>query len=85
MFEIDSKVLSDALDTLSIFSNEFGELVSHCRSLLLSRNNFVVSYVRRQANKVAHSIAIASLFHYSLHIFYDVPINFYPLIMHEMN
>ena len=62
MFETDSKVLSDALHTTSTLANEFGDLVSHCRSLLVSRNDFFVSCVRRQANKViAHSIARASL------------------------
>jgi hypothetical protein len=57
MFETDSEVLSNTLNTTSTVTNEFGDLVSHCRSLLLSRNNFEVSYVRRKTNKVVHSIA----------------------------
>lgn len=85
MFETDSKVLSDALHTTSTLANEFGDLVSHCISLLVSRNDFVVSYVRRQANKVAHSIARASLSNPSPHIFRDVPTTLYSLIMNEMN
>jgi len=85
MFETDSKVLFDALHTTSTLANEFGDLVSHCRSLLLSRNDFVVSYVRRQANKVAHSIARASLSNPSPNIFCDVLTTLYPFIMNEMN
>jgi len=32
MFEIDSKVLSNTFDTTFTVANEFGDLVSHCRS-----------------------------------------------------
>jgi len=63
LFETDSKVLFDAFASTTTPTNEFGDLVSQCRSLLLIRPNFVVSYVRRQANRVAHSIVRASLSH----------------------
>jgi len=59
--ETNSKILSDALATNNSPINEFSDLVSQCRSLLLNRNDFVVSYVRRQANKIACSISKASL------------------------
>lgn len=63
MFKTDSKILSDAIATTTIPINEFGDLVTQCRRLLLNRPDFVVSYVRRQANRVAHSIVRASLSH----------------------
>ena len=85
MFEIDSNVLSDALDTISTLSNEFDDLVSHCRSLLLFRNDFVVLCSRRQTNNVVRSIASASLSHHIPHILHDVPTTLYPLIINEMN
>ncbi|XP_024636515.1 uncharacterized protein [Medicago truncatula] len=85
MFETDSKILSDAIAAATIPINEFGDLVTHCRRLLLSRPDFVVSYVRRQANRVAHNIARASLSHPSPHIFHHVTPTLYPLIFNEMN
>jgi len=63
VFETDSKILFDALSITTTLINEFGDLVTQCRSLLLNRPNFVVSYVRKQANRVAHSIARTSLSH----------------------
>jgi len=65
LFETDSKILSDTPATNNSPINEFGDLVSQCRSLLLNINDFVVSYVRRQTNKVPYSIIRASLSHIS--------------------
>lgn len=42
------------------------------QSLLFDRPNFAMSYVRRQANCVAHSIAKASLSHPSPLIFHHL-------------
>lgn len=61
LFETDSKILSDAINSNFTPSNEFGDLVIQCKSLLLDRPDFVVPYIKRQANGVAHSIARASL------------------------
>ena len=85
MFETDSKILSDALATTNTSINEFSDLVTQCRSLLLNRPDFVVSYVRRQSNRFTHSIARASLSHPSPHIFHHVTCTLYPLIFNEMN
>jgi len=85
MFETDSKILFDAIASTTTPINEFGDLVTHCRSLLRNRLDFVVSYVRRQANRVAHSIARASLSHPNPHIFHHVTPTLYPLIFNEMS
>jgi len=45
MFETDSKILFDVIATTTTPINEFGDLVTQCRSLLLNRPDFVVSYV----------------------------------------
>jgi ribonuclease HI len=84
IFETDCKTIPDALSVNNIPENEFGDLIFQCKSLLLNRPDFVVSYVRRQANRVAHSIARASLCHPSPHIFNVVPSTLYSLIMNEM-
>jgi len=71
LFEIDSEILSNVATNNSPM-NEFGHLVSQCRSLLINRNDFAISYVRRQANKIAHSIARTSLSHPKPHVFRHV-------------
>lgn len=65
--------------------NVFRDLVFQRRSLLLNRNDFIVSYFWRQTNKVTHSIASASLSHPNPHIFHDVTTSLYMLIWNEMN
>ncbi|XP_024629881.1 uncharacterized protein [Medicago truncatula] len=57
-FVTDCKTLVDALATNSNPPNEFGDLISQCRSLLLTSPDFVVSHIRRQANSVAHNISV---------------------------
>jgi len=51
-FETDCKTIPDALSLNNIPQNEFGDLISQRKSLLLNKPDFVVSYVRRQANRV---------------------------------
>jgi ribonuclease HI len=83
-FETDSKTLADALSARNILSNEFGDLVFECKSLLYSNSDYVVSFVRRQANKVAHNIARVALSHPSPHTFQEASSTLYPLIFNEM-
>jgi len=67
--ETDNKTLMDALSAHNVPLNEFCDLVSECKSLLCSNSDYVVSFVMRQANKVAYSIVRAALSHYSLILF----------------
>jgi ribonuclease HI len=83
-FETDSKLLVDLLGNTNPPLNEIGDLVSECRTLLLSNPDYVVSFVRRQANRVAHNIARAALSNPSPHVFHDVPTSLYSLFMNEM-
>jgi len=84
MFETDSKILVDLLKSTNPPINEIGDLVSECKTLLLSNPDYVVSFVRKQANKVAHSIARATLSHPSPHVFREAPTTLYSLILNEM-
>jgi hypothetical protein len=45
---------------------EFGAIIDKCRNLLALNKYCSISYVRRQANRVAHELAQASRFHASL-------------------
>jgi len=83
-FKTDSKTMVDALLARNIPSNEFGDLVFECKSLLNSNLDYVVSFVWRQANKVAHNIARAALSHPNPHTFQEASSTLYPLIFNEM-
>jgi len=83
-FETDSKTLVDAISARNITLNEFGDLVFECKSLLYSNPDYIMSSVRRQANKVAHNVARAALSHPSPHAFRDVSPTLYHLIFNEM-
>ena len=85
IFESDRKLLIDTINSNSTPNNEFGDIISRCKDLLSSRNNFIVSYVTRQANMIAHNIARASLSHPSPHIFHEVSSTLYLLFCNEMN
>jgi ribonuclease HI len=83
-FETDSKLLVDLLGNTNILLNEIGDVVSECKTLLLSNPDYVVSFARRQANSVAHNIARTALSNPSPHVFYDVRTTLYSLFMNEM-
>jgi ribonuclease HI len=63
LFETDSRLVVTTLNTSNIPLNEFGNLVIQCKILLLNNPDFIVSFVRRQTNKVAYSIARVALSH----------------------
>ncbi|XVF75621.1 hypothetical protein PTKIN_Ptkin13bG0201400 [Pterospermum kingtungense] len=60
-FEYDAKYVIDALGSSTQDSSEFGMLVADCRSLPAEEEGFLVTFVMRQANEMAH--ALARLFH----------------------
>ena len=84
-FETDCKPVADALSLPTTQNSELGDIISQCKSLIANNSDYVVLFVRRQANKVAHSIAKASLSNPSPYVCHDVPFNLYSLIMNEMN
>lgn len=68
-----SVIVTNALNTSTTLTNEFGDLVSYCKSFLLSRNDYVLSYIKKQINMVAHNLVRVSLSHSNPCILHDVP------------
>jgi ribonuclease HI len=60
IFESDSKLVVDAISSCQAGVSDFSILISHIQALLRLNNYFEVKYVKRQANKVAHSLARAA-------------------------
>lgn len=57
IFESDSLNVVNAMTKNIPYMSEVGYIFDDCRSILRRRFDFMVQHVRRQANKVAHSIA----------------------------
>jgi len=84
-FETNCMTFANTIHSTSTHLNEAGDIISQCRGLLFTNTDFKVSYIRRQVNRVAHSIARASLSHPSPHLFYSVPSTLYSLFLNEMH
>jgi len=72
-FETDSKIMAD-----SIYKGEgisdFMAIIHDCRYLLMTDlMNSDVSFIRRQANGVAHNLAMEALTHASLQVHLNIP------------
>jgi ribonuclease HI len=59
--ETDSKSLVDAIHHLHVGSSEFSLLVCQIKNVLFANPNFMVRFVKRQANIVAHTLAMAAI------------------------
>lgn len=68
----DSKSLMYAFKVNNVPLNEFDDIVSECKSLLISDFDIEVSFVWRQINKIAYSIVKPSLSDLSPHTFQNI-------------
>jgi hypothetical protein len=84
VFEIDCQLVVNVVLSNSPYVNELGSLLSNCRTLLFSNATYVLAYVRRQANRVAHNLARASILHASPSIFNHPPYCIDSIILDEM-
>lgn len=84
IFESDCKLFVDTINSNSTPNNEFGDIISRCKNLL-SRNNFIVSYVRRQTNRIVYNIARVTLFHPNPIFFMKYHLHLYLLFFNKMN
>ncbi|XP_024630813.1 uncharacterized protein [Medicago truncatula] len=72
-FETDSKIVADSVYKGNGVS-DFMAIIQDCRHLLMTDLvNSDVSFIRRQANGVAHSLAREALSHASFHLHLNIP------------
>jgi ribonuclease HI len=84
IFESDSKNVVDAIKSLRFGYSEFSTIICNIRNALSLNQNFLVEFVRRQANMVAHSLAKAAIFWTSRQVFDVLPLCITPLLNKEM-
>lgn len=83
-FEVDSKGVVDELFSTRENFTEFGVIVDHCKSLISSFTNFSTKLIRKQANKVAHSLARAAVLYASSQCFHIAPSCIADIILNEL-
>ncbi|PNX90774.1 60S ribosomal protein l23, partial [Trifolium pratense] len=85
VIETDCLQVVQALRSRQKNNTEFGAIIECCRSLVNLYENCDISYVRRQANRVAHDLAQASRFIANLQVLNSCPSCIESTIMNEMN
>jgi ribonuclease HI len=61
VFETDSKSVVDVVQHFCGSSSEFSSIIGHINNVLLLNPNFMVKFIKRQANMVAHTLARAAI------------------------
>jgi ribonuclease HI len=84
VFESDSKSVVDAIHHFRGGNSEFSLLVTNIINFLACNQNFMVKFVRRQANMVAHTLARAAISWSRRCTFETLPLCITPLLNNEM-
>ncbi|GAU27275.1 hypothetical protein TSUD_125560 [Trifolium subterraneum] len=84
IFETDSKSVVDAIYNFHGGSSEFSSIICNIKNALLSNPNFVVKFIKRQANMVAHTLARAAISWSNRCTFDLLPLCIMPLLNNEM-
>jgi ribonuclease HI len=84
IFETDSKCVVDAIHSLHSGSSEFSTIIRNVKCILLSNPNFMVKFIKRQANMVAHTLARADISWSSRVTFETIPLCITNYLNNEM-
>jgi ribonuclease HI len=84
IYETDSKNVVDAIHNLRMGISEFSSIICNIRNVLALNPNFVVKFVKRQANMVAHTLARAAIVWASRYVVDILPLCITPLVNNEM-
>jgi hypothetical protein len=84
IFESDCLTVVNVITNDYRYENELGTLLSTCKSILTANASYNIAFVRRQANRVAHNLARASILQSSPMTFYHSPSCISSIIIDEM-
>ncbi|PNX83780.1 60S ribosomal protein l23, partial [Trifolium pratense] len=84
-FESDCQTVVNAITNSDAYDNELDTILTSCRSLISSNASYNLAFIRRQANRVVHNLARASIFQSSPGIFYYPPHCIDTIIRDEIN
>lgn len=81
--ESDSKTSVDAIHSEAPDLTEFGLSITVCRALIRNQSSIKIEYIRRQANRAAHTLVKTALQQACFGISYVVPTSINSIIMDE--
>jgi hypothetical protein len=84
IFETDAKSVVDATHHFHGGNSEFSLIISHIYNYVVCDQNFVVKFIKRQANMVAHSLARAAISWASCCTFETIPTCISSTLINEM-
>jgi ribonuclease HI len=84
IFETDSKNVVDAIHNLRMGISEFSSIICNIRNVLSLNPNFVVKFIKRQANMVAQKLARAAIVWASRYVVDVLPLCITSLVNNEM-
>jgi hypothetical protein len=85
VIELDCKLVVDGIRGKLNFLTEFGTMLFACKASLSSLSNVRISFIRRQANNVAHLLARVALLFASREEFDYIPSCIEVTLMNEMS
>jgi ribonuclease HI len=85
IIESDSQCVVDAISHLRGGNSEFSMLISQINNCLSCNPNFVVKFIKRQANMVAHTLARVAISWSRRCIFESLPPCILTLMNNEMS
>jgi hypothetical protein len=82
--ETDSKIVADAIHSLHIGVSEFSSIICKIKNIMSFHSNFVVEFIKQQANMVAHTLARAAISSASCYNIEKIPPCIELLLLNEM-
>jgi hypothetical protein len=84
--EIESDCLQVVQSIIAKHTNytEVGSIIDMCRQMLVTNNNWKVSYVRRQTNRIAYEIARTTRFIANPQFYNYCPSYIEPIVLNEI-
>lgn len=73
IFEIDAKIVTDALHSHKEDMSKFGSIINSCKSVLQDQQTFKVCFSKRQENEVDDALAKATCSYASSSVWYNFP------------
>ncbi|RHN67795.1 hypothetical protein MtrunA17_Chr3g0106601 [Medicago truncatula] len=84
-FKLDAKRVVDSFKSHNSDATEFGNIINNCKTLFSNfYENSSVEFVRRQANKVTHNLAKATLLLASSQLLATIPHCIEHILINEM-
>jgi ribonuclease HI len=85
IIETDSKCVVDAIHHFRGGNSEFSSIICHINNVLSLNPNFMVKFIKRQANMVAHTLARVAISWSRRYIVDTLPTCIATLLFNEMN